>query len=48
MKPVVSKETELPGKIAGSEEFPESLNWIEEADFRLILPVKVGNPSKIC
>ncbi|KAL7406573.1 hypothetical protein ABVT39_022458 [Epinephelus coioides] len=45
---VVSHDEVLPAKAAGGEEFPDLLNWIEEADARLVVHVEWAACVKQC
>ena len=45
---VVSDDEVLPAKAAGGEEIPDLLNWIEEADARLVVHVEWAVRVKQC
>ena len=45
---VVSDDEMLPAKAAGGEEIPDLLNWIEEADARLVVHVEWAVRVKQC
>ncbi len=45
---VVSGDEVLPAKATGGEEIPDLLNWIEEADARLVVHVEWAVRMKLC
>ena len=38
----------LPAKVAGGEEIPDLLNWIEEADTKMLVHVELAVHVKQC